>query len=137
MHIAGRNIQGGGARTEGDPEKITRIGWQISLEAETMTLDFPRKNSNMFAWIPFDFQGIDPEVIVHRLNVDPQARPIKQKKRPLEVERNQVIEEEVSKLLKLDMFQKSNILAGYQTWSSYHSQISTKRAVKIHTGYLG
>ncbi|KAL0344630.1 UNVERIFIED_CONTAM: hypothetical protein Sradi_4294300 [Sesamum radiatum] len=47
-----------------------------------------------------DFQGINPEVIVHRLNVDPMMRPVKQKKRSFGVERNKVIEEEVKKLLE-------------------------------------
>ncbi|KAL0434641.1 UNVERIFIED_CONTAM: Polyprotein P3 [Sesamum radiatum] len=97
-----------------DPKKITRIRSQMSLEDETMTIDFLRKNSYMFAWSPSDFQGIDPEVIVHRLNVDPQARPIKQKKRAFGVERNQVIEEEVSKLLK----------AGYVSEIQYTSWLS-------------
>ncbi|KAL0406538.1 UNVERIFIED_CONTAM: hypothetical protein Slati_3967700 [Sesamum latifolium] len=54
----------------------------------------------MFAWSPSHFQGIDPEIIVHRLNVDPQVKPIKQKKRTFGVERNKIIEEEVNKLLE-------------------------------------
>ncbi|KAL0449357.1 UNVERIFIED_CONTAM: Retrovirus-related Pol polyprotein from transposon gypsy [Sesamum latifolium] len=45
-----------------------------------------------------DFRGIDPEVIVHRLNVDTMVRPVKQKKRSFGVERNRIIEEEVNKL---------------------------------------
>ncbi|KAL0434011.1 UNVERIFIED_CONTAM: Retrovirus-related Pol polyprotein from transposon gypsy [Sesamum latifolium] len=67
---------------------------------ETLTIEFLRKNRNIFAWSPSDFKGIDPKVIVYRLNVDPQAKPVKQKKRSLGSERNNVIEEEVSKLLK-------------------------------------
>ncbi|KAL0431915.1 UNVERIFIED_CONTAM: hypothetical protein Sradi_0817500 [Sesamum radiatum] len=84
----------------GDPEKTTRIVSQMSLEMKTMTIDFLRKNRDMFAWSPSDFQGINPKVIVHRLNIDPQARPVKQKKHFFGVERNKVIEEEVAKLLK-------------------------------------
>ncbi|KAL0404365.1 UNVERIFIED_CONTAM: Retrovirus-related Pol polyprotein from transposon gypsy [Sesamum radiatum] len=78
----------------------TRIGSQINPDLETLTIDFLRKNSDMFVWSPSDFQGIDPEVIVRRLNVDPQSRSVKQKKRAFGAERNKIIEEEVSKLLK-------------------------------------
>ncbi|KAL0403666.1 UNVERIFIED_CONTAM: Retrovirus-related Pol polyprotein from transposon gypsy [Sesamum radiatum] len=82
------------------PEKVTRIGSKMSKEVETMMIEFLKENVDMFAWSPSDFQGINPEVIVHRLNVDPTMRPVKQKKRSFGVERNKVIEEEVKKLLE-------------------------------------
>ncbi|KAL2231204.1 UNVERIFIED_CONTAM: Retrovirus-related Pol polyprotein from transposon [Sesamum indicum] len=59
-----------------------------------------RKNVDMFAWSPFDFTGIDPEVIVHILNVDPIARPVQQKKRSFGNDKNEIIWKEVDKLLK-------------------------------------
>lgn len=43
--------------------------------------------------------GIDPRVIIHRLSVNPSARPIRQKNRTFVADRNQVIIEEVGKLL--------------------------------------
>ena len=42
--------------------------------------------------------GIDPSVMVHRLNVSPSFPPIYQKKRVFALERDQVIAEEVHKL---------------------------------------
>jgi hypothetical protein len=44
--------------------------------------------------------GIDPSVISHRLNVDPNYRPVKQKRRNFAPERNQAIHEEVERLLR-------------------------------------
>ena len=44
--------------------------------------------------------GIDPSVIVHRLNVNPVFSPIQQKKRVFAQERDKAIAEEVRKLLK-------------------------------------
>jgi hypothetical protein len=44
--------------------------------------------------------GIDPSVIVHKLNVDLNHRPVKQRRRTFAAERNQVVVEEVEKLLK-------------------------------------
>ncbi|KAL0430799.1 UNVERIFIED_CONTAM: hypothetical protein Sradi_0705900 [Sesamum radiatum] len=84
----------------GEPDKITKIGSSISKSLETLMVEFLRKNVDMFAWSPSDFKGIDPEVIVHRLNVDPIMRPIKQKKRYFGTERNRIVEEEVNKLME-------------------------------------
>ncbi|KAL5571760.1 hypothetical protein UlMin_021357 [Ulmus minor] len=44
--------------------------------------------------------GIDPNVIVHRLNIDPNFKPIKQKRRTFNAERYMAINTEVDKLLK-------------------------------------
>ncbi|KAL2246197.1 UNVERIFIED_CONTAM: Retrovirus-related Pol polyprotein from transposon [Sesamum indicum] len=54
----------------------------------------------MFAWDPSDIRGIDPEVIVHRLKVNPSVRPVQQKKRTFGGEKNNIIKEELNKLLK-------------------------------------
>ncbi|KAL0385933.1 UNVERIFIED_CONTAM: Retrovirus-related Pol polyprotein from transposon gypsy [Sesamum radiatum] len=82
----------------GQPEKTTRLGSNMSRSLETLMVDLLRKNADLLAWGPSDFKGINPEVIVHRLNVDPMVRPVKQKKRSFGAERNRIIEEEVSKL---------------------------------------
>ncbi|KAL2237241.1 UNVERIFIED_CONTAM: Retrovirus-related Pol polyprotein from transposon opus [Sesamum indicum] len=47
-----------------------------------------------------DFYGIPPGVITHQLNVNPEAKPVKQKRRVFEPERNQAIKMEVDKLLE-------------------------------------
>ena len=44
--------------------------------------------------------GIDPSVIVHRLNVNPASSPIQQKKRVFAQKRDKAIAEEVRKLLE-------------------------------------
>ena len=41
---------------------------------------FLRMNQDVFAWSHEDMPGIDPSVIVHRLNVNPASSPIRQKK---------------------------------------------------------
>ncbi|KAL2240243.1 UNVERIFIED_CONTAM: Retrovirus-related Pol polyprotein from transposon opus [Sesamum indicum] len=84
---------------QGDPLKTTRIGSKLG-EFETFMIAFLRGNVDMFAWDPFDFKGINLEVIVHRLNVNPSARPVQQKKRTFEAKKNRIIEEEVYKLLR-------------------------------------
>lgn len=44
--------------------------------------------------------GIDPQIVIHRLNVNPAPMPVKQNKINFASERNQVIAKEVEKLLK-------------------------------------
>lgn len=80
---------------DGDSE----IGSKMTKEMETLIVAFLQSNSDVFSWDSSDFRGISPEVIVHRLNVDPAARPIQQKKRTFGVEKNAIIKEEVAKLL--------------------------------------
>ncbi|KAL2235737.1 UNVERIFIED_CONTAM: hypothetical protein Sindi_1305900 [Sesamum indicum] len=84
---------------ESEQGRTTRIGANMG-EMETTMVDFLRKNVDMFAWSPSDFKGINPEVIVHRLNVDPMARPVQQKKRSFRDDKNRIIEQGVAKLLK-------------------------------------
>ncbi|KAL2232611.1 UNVERIFIED_CONTAM: Retrovirus-related Pol polyprotein from transposon 17.6 [Sesamum indicum] len=84
---------------QGDPCKTTRIGSHLGEQLETMMISLLRKNADIFAWSSSDFIGVAPEVIVHRLNVDPTMRPVQQKKRNFSVEKNQVIREEVDRLL--------------------------------------
>jgi len=54
---------------------------------------FLRHNSDVFAWSHEDIPGIDPSVIVHRLNVDPNYRPVKQRRRTFSAKRNQAVSE--------------------------------------------
>ena len=61
---------------------------------------FLRKNQDIFAWTHEDMPGIDPSVIVHRLNVNPSHPPVRQKKRVFAPERDRAIAQEVRKLLE-------------------------------------
>ena len=43
--------------------------------------------------------GISPKIIQHKLNVDPERKPVQQRRRAFAPERDQAIAEEVTKLL--------------------------------------
>lgn len=58
--------------------------------------------------------GIPKEVTVHNLNVDPQVKVVKQKKRSYGLERRGAAEQEVQKLLKVEFIEESK----YPTWLS-------------------
>ncbi|KAI5352941.1 hypothetical protein L3X38_005833 [Prunus dulcis] len=53
----------------------------------------------MFAWSPSDMPGIDPDIICHRLHVNPASKPVVQKRRNFAPERVAIIEAEIDKLL--------------------------------------
>jgi hypothetical protein len=67
---------------------------------------FLRHNNDVFAWSHKDMPGIDPSVIVHKLNVDPNFRPVKQRRRTFTAEQNQDVAEDVEKLLRVGFIQE-------------------------------
>ncbi|KAL0445178.1 UNVERIFIED_CONTAM: hypothetical protein Slati_2240500 [Sesamum latifolium] len=86
----------------GDPLKAVKIGSSLDPPFEHDLINFLQGHSDVYAWETSDMQGISPEVMVHKLNLHPEARPIKQKKRSFGTERNKIIKKEVEKLLKVN-----------------------------------
>ena len=80
------------------PDQMTKIGTLTSPTIHQALMTFLRDNRDVFAWSHEDMPGIDPSVMVHRLNVSPSFPPICQNKRVFALERDQVIAEEVHKL---------------------------------------
>ena len=85
---------------ESRPERTTRMGMLASQPIHQALASFLKMNQDVFAWSHDDMLGIDPSVIVHRLNVNPTSSPIRQKKRVFTLERHKAIAEEVKKLLE-------------------------------------
>ena len=63
------------------PERTTRMGTLASQSIHQALASFLKMNQDVFAWSHDDMPGIDPSVIVHRLNVSLASSPIRQKKR--------------------------------------------------------
>ena len=59
---------------------------------------FLLQNVNVFAWNPYEVPGVDPEFIVHKLNVDPSFPPKKQKPKRATKEHVDVVKLEVQRL---------------------------------------
>ena len=79
---------------------MTKIGMLASWPVHRTITTFLRNNQDVFAWSHEDMPGIDPLVMVHKLNVSPSFPPIRQKKRVFAQERDKAIAEEVRKLLE-------------------------------------
>src|SRR3954465_4094390 len=56
--------------------------------------------------------GIDPSIISHHLSVQPEFKPVQQKKRNLGIDRQRAAEEEVDRLLEADFIREIN----YPQW---------------------
>jgi len=66
---------------ESNPERFTKIGTSMGEKTKQDLIGFFKKSTYVFAWSHEDMPGIDPSVIMHRLNVSSSYKPICQKKR--------------------------------------------------------
>ena len=63
------------------PKRTTRVGTLVNWPVCQQLKAFLRDNQNVFAWGHEDMPGIDPSIMVHKLNVSPSFSPIWRKKR--------------------------------------------------------
>ena len=56
--------------------KTTRIGMTLSPEMRSMLVQFLKENLDVFAQSHEDMPGISPRVIEHKLNVNPEKKPV-------------------------------------------------------------
>ena len=90
----------------GDSTKVLKIGLALlTLEKEKMIF-FLRENQDVFAWKHEDMLRIDRKIIQHRLNVNPECKPVQQKRRISALEHNKAVTEEEEKLLKADFIRE-------------------------------
>jgi len=54
---------------------------------------------NVFAWNYEDMPGLDPQIAMHRLNINPDAKPVKHQQRRFRPEIIEAIKSEVKKLI--------------------------------------
>ncbi|XP_058070913.1 uncharacterized protein LOC131219947 [Magnolia sinica] len=86
---------------EADPSKTVQLGTSLNSKQRYEILAFLQQHRNVFTWSYEGMLGISPDVMVHRLNVEPDHRPVKQKRRPFDAERYEAITDEVFKLLSI------------------------------------
>nr|AAY99339.1 pol-polyprotein [Silene latifolia] len=92
-----------GAETEQveiDPGRTVTVGVGLEPKFRADLLDLLRKNKDVFAYSAAEMPGVSREVIVHKLNVLSNARPVKQKMRNSSAEKDDAIKAEVDKLLE-------------------------------------
>ncbi|KAL5538665.1 hypothetical protein UlMin_044967 [Ulmus minor] len=103
---------GGIGILRGDQTESREIYEAANRSVQEDLIIFLREHRDVFAWSHEDMPGIDPNIIVHRLNIDPNFKPIKQKRRTFNAERYMAINTEVDKLLKAGFIEEAN----YPDW---------------------
>ncbi|KAL0368912.1 UNVERIFIED_CONTAM: hypothetical protein Scaly_1110100 [Sesamum calycinum] len=101
----------------GDSGKVTKIRSKMTENVRNQIINCLQKNKDIFAWTPQDLEGIDPSVFTHHLNLDPSAKPVKQKKRHFGPEKDKIIRGEVNKLLPAENIKEIEFPNDYPTWS--------------------
>ncbi|CAL2276959.1 unnamed protein product [Prunus armeniaca] len=94
------------------PDRQVRIGTSLSQELRSDLVTFLRLNFEVFAWSYNDMPGISPEIISHRLSINPAVRPIRQKRRAYDPERYEAMRAEVDKLTSIEFINEVD----YPTW---------------------
>ncbi|XP_073038113.1 uncharacterized protein [Primulina eburnea] len=83
------------------PEKRTlRIAPDLDPRVREELVTCLQANLNRFTWSAQELMGTTPDVAEHRLNILPNARPVKHKKRHFGTEKDKVIQKEVGKLME-------------------------------------
>ena len=94
------------------PQKIVKIGASLPQEEKDHLVALLRRYKELFAWKPSDMPGISTDIISHELRVDPLARPIVQKRRPMGPNKQLAIRQEVGRLLEAEFIAPTH----YQSW---------------------
>ena len=84
---------------EGDQTWHLKVGSKLTEGLKRRLIDFLRSNSDCFACFHANMPGIDPEIIMHKLQVNPLHQPVRPKRRKFAPERDAIINDEVKSLL--------------------------------------
>jgi len=81
-----------------DVNRYCQIGASMKGEDKVGVLLFLVQNIDVFAWNPYEVPGVDPEFIVHKLNMDPLFPSKKQKSRRSTKEHVEIARQEFKRL---------------------------------------
>jgi hypothetical protein len=87
-------------------EQKVLLGSQLSEEQDKTLIRFLFNNKDVFAWSANDLCGVNRDVIVHSLNVDPSFRPRKQRLRKMSDDKAEGARNEVKRLLSASVIRE-------------------------------
>ena len=64
---------------DGEPTKTTMVRMTLSTEMRRRLVQVLNEKLDVFVWSHEDMSGISTEVIQHKLNVDPEKKPVQQR----------------------------------------------------------
>ena len=77
------------------------ISKSLSLPEKEDLISLVREYIDVFAWNYEDMPRLDPQVAMHRLNINPDTKPFKQQQRRFHPKIIEAIQSEVKKLIDL------------------------------------
>jgi len=89
-----------------DHPKPISISESLSFTEREELTALIRKYIDVFAWSYEDLPGLNPEIAMHRLNIKPDAKPVKQHQRLIPPRIMEAIEAEVHKLIECGFIRK-------------------------------
>uniref|UniRef100_A0A2N9FEI8 Reverse transcriptase/retrotransposon-derived protein RNase H-like domain-containing protein n=1 Tax=Fagus sylvatica TaxID=28930 RepID=A0A2N9FEI8_FAGSY len=85
---------------EGEEPREVKIGTRCAAEQKEALIALLREFHEIFAWSYQDMPGLDTDIVVHKIPLKPECKPVKQALRRMKPEVILKIKEEVEKQLK-------------------------------------
>jgi ribonuclease HI len=85
---------------EGEEPREVKIGTRCTAEQKEALIALLREFHEIFAWSYQDMSGLDTDIVVHKIPLKPECKPVKQALRRMKPEVILKIKEEVEKQLK-------------------------------------
>ena len=83
-----------------ESEKLVKISKSLSKEERGKLVALLREYKDVFAWSYQEMSGLSLNLVMHKLKVDPDAKPVKQWSRKFRLDVEEKMKLEVQKLLK-------------------------------------
>ncbi|XP_072087040.1 uncharacterized protein [Arachis hypogaea] len=126
---------------EGDMEKLqigptkeeyTFINRNLPYDLKEELSQLLKQNRDLFAFTPADMPGIDPDLMSHRLAVDPKAKPVAQRRRKMSSDRAAEVKKQVKALLEANFIRE----LPYTTWLANVVLIPMHRPDEEKTAFI-
>lgn len=89
------------------------------MKVKTELVSLLENNLDVFAWKQADLIGIDLIHVCHRLNINPKARSVRQKRKPMNANGYAALNEEVDKLISNRLIRETYLKEEVYEWRSY------------------
>uniref|UniRef100_A0A2N9GBH6 RNase H type-1 domain-containing protein n=1 Tax=Fagus sylvatica TaxID=28930 RepID=A0A2N9GBH6_FAGSY len=114
---------------EGEEPREVKIGTRCTTEQKEALIALLREFHEIFAWSYQDMPGLDTDIVVHKIPLKPECKPVKQALRRMKPEVILKIKEEVEKQLKAGFLKHSNLFG----LGSQYSPRCRKRTEKLES----
>uniref|UniRef100_A0A2N9H2G2 Uncharacterized protein n=1 Tax=Fagus sylvatica TaxID=28930 RepID=A0A2N9H2G2_FAGSY len=117
---------------EGEEPREVKIGTRCAAEQKEALIALLREFHEIFAWSYQDMPGLDTDIVVHKIPLKPECKPVKQALRRMKPEVILKIKEEVEKQLKA----ATNVVFSFMDGFSGYNQIKMAEEDKSKTAFV-